>query len=165
MNTYNLSLSSNSPSYIQTVNELEFDDYTKLTIDLSSIDETFLPMYLKIDWGFGNPILFDNNVYREGNNLINVVKYSPILTDTYSYEYYPSSTALYKSLSAQVLIRYVNGDVSWIVIPIKIRTYGYSESIGDLTLINTNILPVEDNLSEHQLKTSVGGYVIDLRAD
>ncbi len=165
MNIYTLNLSSNSTSYITHLEQLEFDDFTRLTLDLSNIVEPVLPVYVKIDWGIGNSTLYDNNIYRTGSNQINILKYSPILTNTYYNDYYPSETALYKSLSGQVLIRYSNGDITYIVIPIRIRTYGYSESIGDLTLINTNILPIENNVSEHQLKTSVNGYVIDLRGD
>lgn len=165
MNLYTLNLSSNSTSYITHVGQIEFDDFTRLTLDLSDIVEPVLPVYVKIDWGIGNSVLYDNNIYRSGSNQINIVKYSPILTDTYSNDYYPSETALYKSLSSQVLIRYSNGDITYIVIPIRIRTYGYSESIGDLNLINTNILPIEINVSEHQLKTDVDGYILDLRGD
>ncbi len=165
MNTYTLNLSSPTSAYIAYLPELEVDDFTRLTLDLSDINETILPVYLKIDWGFGETVLYDNNIYKSGSNQINIVRYSPLLTDTYSNDYYPSETALYKSLSSQVLIRYSNGDITYMVIPIRIRTYGYSESIGDLTLINTNILPIESNVSEHQLKTSVDGYILDLRGD
>ncbi len=165
MNLYTLNLSSNSTSHIAHIEQLEFDDFTRLTLDLSDIVEPVLPVYVKIDWGIGDSVLYDNNIYRTGSNQINIVRYSPILTDTYSNDYYPSETALYKSLSGQVLIRYSNGDITYIVIPIRIRTYGYSESIGDLTLINTNILPIETNVSEHQLKTAVDGYILDLRGD
>ncbi len=165
MNIYTLNLSSNSTSYITHLEQLEFDDFTRLTLDLSNIVEPVLPVYVKIDWGIGNSTLYDNNIYRTGSNQINILKYSPILTNTYYNDYYPSETALYKSLSGQVLIRYSNGDITYIVIPIRIRTYGYSESIGDLTLINTNILPIENNISEHHLKTAVDGFILDLRGD
>jgi len=165
MNTYTLNLSSPTTSYIKHNPQLELDDMTRLVLDVSRLNERVLPIYLKIDWGFGETFLYDNNVYRTGSNQINIVRYSPLLTDTYPYVYYPSETALFKSLSAQVLVRYSDGTTTWFVIPIRIRTYGYSESVGDLTLINTNILPVEDNLSEHQLKTSVDSYIIELRGD
>ena len=162
MNSYTLFLSSSGTSYIKSNSELNFDDHTLLTLSVSALNEKVLPIYLQIDWGFGNVLTYDNNIYESGNP---IYKFSPILTNTYSYEYYPSSTAMYKSLSAQILVRYSNGDYTWFVIPIRIRSYDYSESIKDLDLINTNILPNDSNTSEHQLKTSEGGFIIELRGD
>lgn len=165
MNTYNLELQSTTTSETQVLPTLQLTDFTKLSLDLSGINETILPAFLKIDWGDGNSQIFDNDLLRFGNNTVNILKFSPLLTDTYSKTYYPSSTSLYKSLTAQVLVNYINNDTVWIIIPIEIRTNDYFESIYDLNLINTNILPQESNTKEHQFITGSGGFLIELRQD
>lgn len=160
MNTYTLRLSSTTTSLMSILPLIELDDHTRFNLNLSRLSKTILPVYVQIDWGFGEILTFDNNIDNaQPSNFI------PVFSEVYTNDYYPSSNALYLQLSAQVLVRYATGDFAWFVIPLKIRTYGFSESVGDLTLINTNILPVEDNLSEHQLKTSEGGYIISLRGD
>lgn len=163
MNTYTLSLSSPTTNYIYVHPLIEFDDHTRLTILLDSINEIILPMFLTIDWGDGIVESYDNDLYQQGRTKVNVFKFSSVLTETYTKEYYPSETTLYKNLTAQVLIDYTNGDAVWFLIPIQIRTSDYFESIYDLKLINTNILPYEGNPTSHQFITEKGGYGIELR--
>jgi hypothetical protein len=163
MNSYTLQLSSNATSYTSTLPLIELDDHTMFYLDLSRLHKSIIPVFLQIDWGFGEVLTYDNNIFDENNSQPS--NFIPLFVDSYSHEYFPSATALYLSLSAQVLVRYATGDYAWFIIPIQIRTYGFAESVGDLTLINTNILPIEENLSEHQLKTSKDGYIIELRGD
>lgn len=165
MNSYTLNLSTTNTSTIQFLNRINFDDISRLTLNLNSVNEKTLPIYLKINWGVGTSVLYDNDVSRLDSNSLNLLSYSPLFNKTYSFEYYPSKTALYRDLSAQLLIKYADGNYTWIVIPIRVKTSGYTDSVGDLTLINTNILPKEGNTAEHQLKTSVDGYLIELRGD
>lgn len=166
MNTYYVNLSSNSTTYTQNVPEVQMDDLSTLVLNLTGLNETLLPLFLKINWGIGDSIIYDNNIYKKGKTQSIIGgHYSPLFMDRYRYVYYPAPESLYLTLSAQVLVTYSNGDVSRFVIPIKITTYDFDESIGDLSLINTNILPVEGNLSEHQLITLSGGYIIEMRGD
>ena len=163
MNTYTIYLSSSDTSTHQHLDPLVFDDFTKLNINLLGITEAILPCYLKIDWGIGGDVeLYDNNVYRVGRDTVDVLRFSPIFTNTYSQEYYPSSYALYKTLSSQVLVNYSNGDNSLFVIPIKIRTYDYFESLEDLKLKNTNILGLSGNTLEHQLIATKDNQLIEM---
>jgi hypothetical protein len=163
MNTSILALSSSSTNQTEQVSLISMDDNTIFTIDLSDITETVLPTYVKIDWGDGVVEDFnENNIYDKSRENINIFKFSPLLTNLYKHEYTPSSTSLYKNLSAQVLINYSNGDMSWFVIPIQIRTYDYFEAVGDVKLVNTNILPISDNTKEHQLITTNGKFMIEL---
>ena len=162
MNTYTLSLSSDSTSLIRHIDPVVFNDFTKLTIDLNDIDEKTPPIFVKIDWGVGDDVMtYDNDLYVEGRRN-NLITYSKVLRDTYTFNYYPSTYALYKSLSAQVLVEYVNGDQSWFVIPIEIRTYDYLESFHDLKIINTNILPLSGNPVEYQLRADKDNQIIEL---
>lgn len=161
MNTFTLYLSSSTPAHIEVRPTLYLDDYTNLTINTELISKKVVPIYMKIDWGDHTSVSYDN-LYLFQNDL-NVMKFSTSLNGEYSHEYYPSSTALYKVLSAQVFIQYSNTDMAWFLIPIQIRTYGYVESVYDVDLVNTNILPVEKNSAEHQLKTYKDGYIVELR--
>lgn len=166
MNTYYLYLATTSTSAVQTLPEVEMDDLSTLVLNITGFNETVLPLFLKINWGIGESVIYDNNIYKTGKSQsILDGHYSPLFMDTYSHVYYPAPDSPSLSLSAQLLVTYATGAVTRITIPIKIETYTYAESIGDLTLINTNILPLEDNLSEHQLKTLSGGYIIEIRGD
>lgn len=160
MNTYTLSLTSLSSTAIQYLPTIDFVDHTQLTLDVSNIDNTFIPLYMKVHWGEGESEIFDNNILSKPSSIID-----PLLNGTYIHEYFPSETALYKLLSAQVLIQYSNEQKYYALIPIRIRTKDFFESILDMDLINTNILPVESNASEHQLKTYAEGYIIELRGE
>jgi hypothetical protein len=163
MISYSLSLSSNITEYIYKSSELQFDDLTQLNISVNNLSEKNLPLYLKIDWGDGNSEIFDNDLYVKSRDKINIFNYSPLFTETFTHEYYPSATSLYKSLTAQVFVNYSNGDNSWFIIPIKIRTYDYFESIYNMTLINTNILPLSTNDKQHQFITDKDGFTIELQ--
>lgn len=163
MNSYSLNLSSNKTEYYYVTSTLELDDLTKLSITVSDLSENNLPIYLKIDWGDGKSEIFDNNIYVQSRDQINIFNYSPLLTQTFTHIYYPSETSLYKSLSAQVFVHYSNGDNTWFVIPINIRTYDYFESIYDLKLVNTNILPLSTNIKQHQFITGKDGFTVELQ--
>lgn len=166
MNSYTLKLSSTNTSNVSRLGELNFDDYTTLKINLQAVTESVVPLYMKIDWGTGSePIIYDNDLYRDNVDERNLFKFSPILNASYSYEYYPSSYALYKSLSAQVLIQYVNGDYSWFIIPIRIRTFDYLESLSDVKLINSNILSDSNDSIEYQFRSIKDNQLFELRND
>jgi len=150
MNSYTLSLSSNATSAVEFRSEITFDDHTTLRINLSGLTESFVPIYLNLDWGDGTTEFFNNSlykVYREDSILNEVIygKFSSVLNEDYLHSYYPSASARYKLLSAQVYMEYSDGAFSWFVQPIKIVTRDYFESIYDIKLIDTNILPLSTN--------------------
>lgn len=159
MTNYPLILSSNNPAYVEILPLLNMDDHSTLIVDLTLINEDIPPTNIQFDWGDGNIENFDvNSIEPIG---INIFKLSPLLKDGYIHIYYPSETALYKSLSAQILIHYCNGQYAWFIQPIKIRTFDYFESIGDMDLVNTTILP-SNNTKEYQLLTHKNQYAIEL---
>ena len=164
MNTHTTLLSSLTSNHIELVESLDFDDQTTLSIVLSNIYDSSMPLYLKISWGDGEIETFENNRCEIVNG--KVVYFScilPLFNRTYTHTYYPSSTSLYKNLSAQIFIEYPNNEKNWFILPIKIRTYDYSESIGEMTLINTNILPTVSNNKEYQFNIDKGDYVVEIR--
>jgi len=165
MTTYNLNLSSDSTSNVKMLQLINFDDITDFSISFNNMDESFIPISIQIDWGDGNIDFYDNNVNIQDLTIVNNFNISPIFLNTYTHKYYPSINSLYKTLSGQILINYSNFDQSWVIFPIKIRTYDYFESIYDLKLVNTNILPYNNNPKQHQLITDVGKFLVEVRND
>lgn len=167
MNNQYISLSSNSVSSVETLSEIELDDLTTINLNLSGINERFIPLYMTIDWGDEDQETFDNSIfktYRSDSIFPEILygKFSSLLSETYSHIYYPSDTTLYNKLTAQVYIDYSNGDYTWIKIPLKIRNRDYFESIYDIDLINTNILPSTSNKKQHQFIIDEGGFLIEI---
>lgn len=163
MNTYSIALSSLSTTHYEVLPQILLLDHTEFSITLGNITESVLPMYVKIDWGGGDVETFDNNLYMRGRALNNIVSYSPVLDTVYKKECYPSSYALYKEFSIQVLIHYVNGEYNWFVLPILLRSDDYFDSIRDLTLENINILPTAGNRKEYQFIAEKDDFLVEMR--
>jgi hypothetical protein len=168
MNTKTLILSTTSSSYNKVMDTVILNDATVLNISLGDVYEDVLPISLQINWGDNNILYYDNDlykVYRKESIIPEVIygKFSKILKDTYSFEYYPSKTATYKKMTAQFLIKYTNKDTTLITIPIEIRSADYFESVYDMKMISTHILP-EDGFKTHKFLTSKGNYVVEVES-
>lgn len=166
MNSYSLSLSSSTISSVEIRNEILLDDHTNLIVSLSGLSESIIPVYVRFDWGDGDQETITNLVYknyREDSIIPEILygKFSYIISNTFSHTYYPSPSARYKSLSAQIYVEYVDGHYCWFVQPIKIVTRDYFEAIYDIKLINTNILPISSNIKQHQFSVDAGGFLIE----
>lgn len=149
MNTYTIYLSSNSTSYTQQLSTELFEDESQLTLNLERLFNDVIPIYVKINWGDGNEEVQHNNIYSEQySNVLLFNTYNPVFIDPYPHVYYPSETSTYKLLSAQISVSYSDGNYSYFVVPVQIRTYGMAESLGEIHLTNTNI---SENLLELQL--------------
>ncbi len=162
MNSVTINLSSSDTEYDYTYSQFDFDDYTELALDPTLLIENYVPTYLKIDWGDGTIETFDNDIYDVRRQNVNLFKTSSVLRETYRHRYTPGST-LYKSLTAQVFLNYTDGGNTWIKIPIRIRSYGYFESIYDLDLRNTNIVPLSTNIKQHQFISEATRHTLELR--
>ena len=168
MNTKTLILSTTSSSYNKVMDTVILNDATVLNISLGDVYEDVLPISLQINWGDNNILYYDNDlykVYRKESIIPEVIygKFSKILQDTYSFEYYPSKTATYKKMTAQFLIKYTNKDTTLITIPIEIRSADYFESVYDMKMISTHILP-EDGFKTHKFLTNKGNYVVEVES-
>jgi hypothetical protein len=166
MNTLNIFLSSSEISGVNVLPEIELEDRTTVTVNLTGISEEIFPVYLKIDWGDGVTEKHDSNLYkkyREESIFEEVLlgKYSSIFRYQRQHTYNPPNSTLFTNLTAQFLIRYSNVNYSWFIQPFKIRSYDYYESLGDIKLINSIILDREDNSAEHQI-ISKGGHLVEL---
>jgi len=166
MNERTIPIESTSTAFSALYSEVVLYDFTNVTFLLSGIDETLLPLYLKINWGDGNlDTIFNRFVkdYKKDNIIPEILynKVSTIITDAPAHLYYPSSTARYKKLSAEILIEYFNGDVCSIIQPFKIITTDYFESIGDLRHLHTNIMPLTSNNKQFIFSTLKDGFLIE----
>jgi hypothetical protein len=165
MNTYTVTISSASSNVIETLPQIDLEDFTELSLNISNVYSKVIPIFIKIDWGDGVQILYDNDVYTTTTaDTINTSNYNTVLNTIYSSKIYPSPTTLYKNLHAQLYISYSNGDYSWFKLPISVRTNDFFESIGDLKLVNVNILPVEGNPKEYQLSTFIDNTILELHS-
>jgi hypothetical protein len=153
MNTLNLSLSSNSSSYSETI-PLYIEDYTELSISFGKIFDDILPLYIKIVWGDGKITIEQNNIFETGRENSHLLNPNPVFTKTYTHEFFPSGSSLYKLLSAYVYVEYSNGDQSIFTLPITIRTYDVFDSLEDIKILNCNL--IDGNKIEYQLLSKNG---------
>lgn len=166
MNIKTISFSTSATSISSTASELKLNDLTSLTINLSGIVETQLPLFLTINWGDGHLERFQSSFtkdYRVESIIPEILynKLSSLLSNTRTHLYYPSISARYKKLSAEINIEYINGDVCSIIQPINIVTSDYFESIGDMKHIHTNILQVPGNNKQFIFSVDKGGFLIE----
>jgi hypothetical protein len=166
MNTETLILSTTSSSYIKVMDTMILNDVTVLNVSLYNLYEDVLPISLQINWGDNNILFYDNDLYKiyKKESIIPEVmygKFSKILQNTYSFEYHPSKTATYKKMTAQFLIKYTNKDTTLITIPIEIRSADYFESVYDMKLISSRVLP-DNNVKTHKFLTDKGKYIVEV---
>jgi hypothetical protein len=166
MNSKTIYISSNSSSTVETLDTIFIDDLTEVSLDLTGVYSGVIPIYLKLDWGDGDIETYDNDIYQviTADN-INIINNNTMFTTLYTKKVYPSSTKLYKNIHVQVYVGYSNGESSTFLIPLSIRTNDFFGSIGDLKLINVNLLPHDENPKEYQLSTFVDNTIIELRND
>ena len=165
MNTKSIVLSTNSSSYVEVMDTLILNDATTLTVFLGDVYEDVLPLSLKINWGDDNILYYDNDLYKNyrTESVINEIiygKFSKILQQEYSFDYYPSTTHTYKRTKVQFLIEYTNNNKSLITLPIEIRSSDYFESVGDIKMISTHVIP-EDNIKLHKFITDKYNYIVE----
>jgi hypothetical protein len=163
MNTYTITLSSGSTTDNHTLSTHQLIDFTRLTLNLENIYSFTIPSQLIINWGDGQQQLFDNDLYKILDRYeINVFNSNPLLISKYSHDFSPSDKFLYKELTIQILILYTNGDYSSISIPIIIRTNDFFESIYELSLKESILLPDTNNPQKYILKTSLSNQIFEL---
>lgn len=157
MNTAYLTLSSNTTSNTSILPITVLNDITTLNVNLSGVSENLLPCFLKINWGDNDEEFFENDIMLNIFSPLN--RYSKVLDTVYNHVYYPSVSSTSQILSAIFYVSYCNGDISTFTAPISIVNYDYSQSIEDLTLLNT-VSKFDKKI--HQFVTKKDGYLIEL---
>lgn len=166
MNTTSISLTSTSTQANNTLATQYLDDITELTVDILNYYETILPAAISIDWGDGSSVETYNNEfyirYRDKSIFNEMIygKFTNLLVTPYSHTYYPSQTALYLDIQAQIAVRYTDGNTSTYTIPIQLRKSDYYETIYDIELIDTAIMPLTSNNKNFVFSTE-SGYIVE----
>lgn len=151
INTKTISISSDTAS-ITSVSPLSYvSDITTIEIDMSNIYNDKLIYRRLIDWGDRSPIqetlATPVKDYRVDSIIPEIIygDFSNILYKDTSHVYVPSLSADVLSLTAQVLIEYMDTSTGLFYIPICIYSGSYYDSIGDLNIIHTNLIPISSN--------------------
>ena len=166
MNIQTIGFASSATALSSTLDEVKLYDLTSVTFILSGISESQVPLYLRVNWGDGNIETYENSFsknYRVDSIIPEILynKISSVLSNEISHIYYPSTSARYKLLSAEVNIEYINGDICSLIQPLKIITADYFESIGDMKHISTNILQLSGNNKQFMFSVEKGGFLIE----
>tara|TARA_R100000008_G_scaffold68325_2_gene45524 strand:+ start:4512 stop:5984 length:1473 start_codon:yes stop_codon:yes gene_type:complete len=171
MNTHTLYLTSTNPSGTYTEPTIELFDLTELSLDLSEVYSNIFPDYLAIDWGDDSGLeepditIFRN--YKTQSIYPEIRKgASPVFFNTpYKHIFFPSKTALKKSMTMRVNVGYINGSTTKFTIPLNVRTEGYHQTVEDLDLLNVSMLDNEDSNSIFTYLTKKDNFVIQNHDD
>ena len=168
MNSYTLSLSTTTAALTSTGQNMNLFDVTELNLDIVNIYHQVFPYYVSIDWGDGSD-LFEPEIrtfrdYRKDSIIDEITKgLAPVfLTTTYKHIYKPSATSLVKSIDLKIGIQYITGEITELNYPIKIRTEGFYENIGDLELVDVNLLDDVNYSSNFVFRSKVDNYIMEL---
>lgn len=163
MNTYTISLSSNNTSTYTQLDVQSIIDYSLITLDLDNVYSKIIPLFLRIDWGDGVVDTINNDIFGiSSKENINIFNPMPVLNTPQKHYFYPSTT-LYTEYTIQVSLYYSNGEQSIFIIPLKVISSDYHESIKDMLLVNVNILPDENNSKEYQILTEFDNQIVEFR--
>lgn len=160
--TETITLSSN-PSSTYVGNTLVYlSDILDITLKLDNIDLTRPPVSLKIDWGDGSDReTYYNDFFTQNINTVNEILYGynyTLITD-YNHSYTTATNASTKNLSCQALVTYYNGTSCVFVQPISIISPSFHSKIGDITLLNNNIL--EDKSILYTFHASIDKQIVE----
>lgn len=164
MTTRTISLSSNSTSTLITVPTVYMYDTSNLIVDTMDIYTEKPIVSLTIRWGDGSDDeYYVNDFFTEVTDIVKEITFGydyNIITE-YNHQYSPSSIALTKVLSAQVLANYYDDTSCRFVIPIDITNPSLINKVGDLNLLNiTSINPMTDEYLL-TLHAKNGSYIVD----
>lgn len=164
MTNYNISLSSNDTSTLIHVPTVYMYDTSVLTVDTLSIYTEKPITSLTFRWGDeSDDEYYVNDFFAETIDLINEITfgYDYNVIRKYNHQYSPSSKALTKALSAQVLANYYDDSSCRFVIPINITNPSLINKVGDLNLLNITAVDLITDEYLLTLHSKNGGYVVD----
>jgi hypothetical protein len=165
MNTYNLFLSSNTTGITETMSNIDIFDQTLFTIDITGVSEIVPLKNISINWGDGVESVFSNRLFKNYRTEsifpeLTAGKFSSIFNEEINHKY-NLSNSIYTLLTCQVLIEFVNNKHNLYIIPITFKTYEFFDAIGELFLVNTNLLPLPGNNVKMTFMTSINNQIIE----
>lgn len=167
MNSYTFNISSTTTGTTVYYSEIDLFDVTTFNLNFDNVAQPILSTRLLIDWGDGSKTEeYEKSLFRSyrTTSIFSEVLYGregALLEKVYSREYYPSNTTLQLKLSAQVVIVFANDAQNRYIIPLNIRCGSFYETIYDLGLADTNMLPISTNNINFVFTTVQDGYIIE----
>lgn len=148
---YTISLSSNPSSTNIVLNTIQLSDITSLTLSLSNIDRSRIPVSLRLRWGDNSEDEFYNNNFfidYSKQSILDQVRYGVnyTLLREYNHVFYPSDTSLSRNLSCQVKLTYQDSTSCRFVIPITIYSPSFYSKVGDLKLQASNFVSSDKSM-------------------
>lgn len=137
-----------------------------INLDLLNIDETrFKVKVLEIDWGDGSDIeTYRNNIYLDYYNesIIPEVIYNKggSVCLEYTHTYNPASSAYFTQYVINVFITYYNSNRGQFILPVRVSKPSMYDKVGELKILNTQILPLSTSNTVINLQTNKEFYVV-----
>jgi len=139
-------------------------DTSNLIVDTVNVYTEKPIVSITIRWGDGSSDeYYTNDFFADTIDLVKEITfgYDYNIITKYDHQYSPSSVALTKVLSAQVLANYYDDTSCRFVIPINITNPSLINKVGDLNVLNiASINPTTDEYLL-TLHTKNGGYIVD----
>jgi len=167
MNSYTLNISSTTTGTTTHYSEIDLFDVTSFNLNFDNVTQPILTTRLLIDWGDGSKVEeYQKSLYKtyRTTSIFSEILYGregALLAKVYSHEYYPSTTTLQLKLSAQVVIGFADNTQNIFIIPLNIRSGSFYETIYDIGLAGTNMIPISTNNINFVFTTVQDGYIIE----
>ena len=163
MTTQTINLSSNSTSTLVVSPTAYMYDTTTLVLDTQFVSADKPLLSITVNWGDGTDSEFyANDFFSDQLNVVNEISfgYDYTVIKPYSHEYSPSSVALTRILSAQLLVNYFDNTSCRFLVPINITNPSLINKAGDLNVLSVNTLSLSGDYII-SLHTANEGFVID----
>ena len=163
MTTQTIYLSSNSASTLVVSPTAYMYDTTTLVLNTQFVSADKPLLSITVNWGDGTASeYYANDFFSDQLNVVNEISfgYDYTVIKPYSHEYSPSSVALTRILSAQLLVNYFDNTSCRFLVPVNITNPSLINKAGDLNVLSVNTLSLSGDYII-SLHTANEGFVID----
>lgn len=163
MTTQTIYLSSNSTSTLVVSPTAYMYDTTTLVLNTQFVSADKPLLSITVNWGDGTDSeYYANDFFSDQLNVVNEISfgYDYTVIKPYSHEYSPSSVALTRILSAQLLVNYFDNTSCRFLVPVNITNPSLINKAGDLNVLSVNALSLSGDYII-SLHTANEGFVID----
>jgi len=163
MTTQTIYLSSNSASTLVVSPTAYMYDTTTLVLNTQFVSADKPLLSITVNWGDGTDNeYYANDFFSDKLNVVNEISfgYDYTVIKPYSHEYSPSSVALTRILSAQLLVNYFDNTSCRFLVPVNITNPSLINKAGDLNVLSVNTLSLSGDYII-SLHTANEGFVID----
>ena len=154
--------------YLVVYDETTLKGNPTVNLNFLDFDESqFKVKSLKIDWGDGSPIeTYTPNIYLDYyyDSIIPEVKYNRTASVCleYNHTYNPASTAYFTRYAISILATYYNTRQGQFVIPLRIAKPSMYDNIGEINILNTQVLPLSTSNTIMNIQTQKDFYVVPI---